>query len=164
MVLLYAGVFPPPSTPSLTIAAPQPKNDDYWKAPALIEIPANEEGDLIRYGRELIMHTSVYFGPKGTVKPISNGMNCRNCHLEGGTKTFGINYAAVATGYPKWRERSGTMVDVPERVNECIERSLNGIRLNEEDKELQAIVAYLKWVGKDVPEGTVPKGSGMHKI
>lgn len=164
MVLLYAGVYPPPSAPSETMAAPQPENDDYWKAPAMSQIPANEEGDLIRYGRELIMHTSVYLGPKGTVKPISNGMNCRNCHLEGGTKTFGINYAAVASTYPQWRVRSGTMVDVPERVNECIERSLNGTRLNEDDKELEAMVAYLKWIGKDVPKGIVPEGTGMKKI
>lgn len=127
-------------------------------------IPSNEEGDLIRYGHELIIHTSVYLGPKGTVKTISNGMNCRNCHLDGGTKTFGLNYAAVATGYPQWRERSGTMVDVEDRVNECMERSLNGTRFNKDDKELKAMVAYLKWVGKDVLQGTIPKGSGMKKV
>ncbi|MEQ9415443.1 MAG: c-type cytochrome [Cyclobacteriaceae bacterium] len=163
MALLIFYFAPSPSAPKIA-SAPLADTNTYWKAPAISEIPTSEEGDLIRYGRELIMHTSVYLGPNGTVKPISNGMNCRNCHLEGGTKTFGINYAAVATGYPKWRERSGTMVDVAERVNECIERSLNGTRLNEDDKELTAMVAYLKWVGKDVPKGTVPAGNGMKKI
>lgn len=163
LVVIYFGGYPSSSQPIITNTPPIESNE-YWQAPSLSEIPANDDGDLIRYGRELIMHTSVYLGPKGSVKPISNGMNCRNCHLEGGTKTFGINYAAVATGYPKWRERSGTMVDVPERVNECIERSLNGTRLNEDDEELKAMVAYLKWVGKDVPKGTLPKGTGVKKI
>ncbi|MFZ1805614.1 MAG: c-type cytochrome [Cyclobacteriaceae bacterium] len=163
LIALHFGTF----TPSEKIVSlPNDKKEisPYWQAPSLTAIPHNEEGDLIRYGRELIMHTSVYLGPKGTVKPISNGMNCRNCHLDGGTKAFGINYAAVASSYPKLRERSGTMVDVAERVNECIERSLNGTRLNDDDKELEAMVAYLKWIGKDVPKGTVPKGTGMKKI
>lgn len=136
----------------------------YWRPPPLNEIPKGEEGDLVRYGRELILHTSVYLGPNGKVKPISNGMNCKNCHLDGGTKTFGLNYAAVAATYPQWRERSGTLVDVPERINECIERSLNGTRLQEGDKELKAMAAYLMWIGKEVPKGTLPVGTGMKKI
>ncbi len=162
--LLLPYISSPLSDKPLLIKRNQGEKNVFWRAPSLSEIPPNEEGDLIRYGRELIMHTSVYLGPKGTVKPISNGMNCRNCHLDGGTKTFGLNYAAVASGYPQWRERSETMVDVEERVNECIERSLNGTRLNEDDKELKAMVAYLKWVGKDVPKGIVPPGAGMKKI
>jgi len=165
-IFLVALHFTPITFPNKLFSLPTDKKEvtPYWQPPSLADIPHNEQGDLIRYGRELIMHTSVYLGPKGTVKPISNGMNCRNCHLDGGTRTFGINYAAVASSYPKWRERSGTVVDVPERVNECIERSLNGIRLDEDDKELEAMVAYIKWIGKDVPKGTIPDGTGMKKI
>ncbi len=37
------------------------------------------DGDLIRYGRDLIAHTAVYLGSKATVKQITNGMNCQNC-------------------------------------------------------------------------------------
>ncbi|HCM75533.1 MAG TPA: cytochrome C [Cytophagales bacterium] len=136
----------------------------YWHPPSLNEIPSNEEGDLIRYGRELIMHTSVYLGPKGTVKPSSNGMNCRNCHLDGGTKTFGYNYSAVAATYPQLRKRSNTIIDVKERINECIERSLNGTRLQQGDIELDAMAAYILWLGKDVPKGQIPEGAGMKTL
>lgn len=162
-LVLYSGVF---SSTLLSTSAGSSKREivAYWQAPSMDEIPATEAGELIRYGRELIMHTSVYLGPQGSVKPISNGMNCTNCHLDGGTRTFGLNYAAVASTYPRWRERSGTMVDVPERVNECIERSLNGTRLSDTDKELVAMVAYLKWIGKDVVKGTRPEGNGMKAI
>jgi len=135
-----------------------------WMAPHPDEIPATPEGDLIRYGQELINHTSIYLGPKGIVKPISNGMNCKNCHLMGGQKAYGINYGAVASTYPQLRERTGSTVDVKERVNECIERSLNGTRLDSLDRELLAIEAYLLWIGKDVPKGVVPNGTGMKKV
>src|SRR5258708_3287515 len=80
----------------------------------------------------------------------SNGMNCQNCHLEAGTKFFGNNYSAVASTYPKLRERSGTIESIEKRVNDCIERSLNGKAIGNDSKEMRAFVAYIKWVGKDV--------------
>ncbi len=43
-----------------------------WQAPDTSAIPATAEGDLIRYGRELIAHTSNYLGPEGIVAQISN--------------------------------------------------------------------------------------------
>src|SRR6476646_8866634 len=58
------------------------KMDITWKAPAETEIPEGERGVLIRYGKDLIAHTAKYYGKKGIIAPITNGMNCQNCHLE----------------------------------------------------------------------------------
>src|SRR5882724_7432115 len=55
-----------------------------WKAPDTSQISLDEAGKFIRYGRDLIAHTSYYLGPKGTIAAITNGMNCQNCHLEAG--------------------------------------------------------------------------------
>lgn len=134
---------------------------NFWKAPDSIAIPTGKVGDEIRYGRELIAHTSEYLGPKGKVMSISNGMNCQNCHLDAGTKIYGNNYSAVASTYPKFRARSGTEETIEKRVNDCIERSLNGKALADDSREMRAIVAYIKWVGKDVPKGEAPKGVGL---
>ena len=133
----------------------------FWKAPDSTSIPTGPEGDEIRYGRELIVHTSEYLGPKGTVMVMSNGMNCQNCHLNAGTKIFGNNYSAVASTYPKFRPRSGTQEKIERRVNDCIERSLNGKPLPEGSREMRALVAYINWVGKDVPKGESPNGVGL---
>lgn len=124
----------------------------------------DDRDHLVDYGRELVAHTSVYLGPKGTVAQISNGMNCQNCHLEAGTKPFGNNYKAVASTYPKFRPRSGTVEGFEKRINDCIERSLNGKPLNDSSREMKAIVAYLKWVGRDVQKGMSPKGSGLPQL
>jgi thiosulfate dehydrogenase len=91
----------------------------------------------------------------------SNGMNCQNCHLQAGTKTFGNNYSAVASTYPKFRARSGTIESVEKRINDCIERSLNGTPLREDQRELKAMAAYILSVGRSVPKGKVPEGSGL---
>ncbi len=137
---------------------------DLWMAPDTSLIKKESNSELIIYGRELIAHTSVYLGVKGKIKNLSNGMNCQNCHLEAGTKPFGNNYSGVASTYPKFRERSGSIESIYKRVNDCFERSLNGNALHTSSKEMQAITAYIKWLGKDVPKGEKPKGAGLTEL
>lgn len=81
---------------------------------------------------------------------ITNGMNCQNCHLDAGTKVWGNNYGSVFSTYPKYRPRSGKEEDIYKRINDCFERSLNGKALALNSKEMQAIKAYIEYVGKDV--------------
>jgi thiosulfate dehydrogenase len=92
---------------------------------------------------------------------ISNGMNCQNCHLRAGTKPFGNNYSAVSATYPKFRARSGSIESIEKRVNDCIERSLNGKALDNDSREMRAIVSYMHWLGKDVAKGKAPEGAGI---
>ncbi len=135
-----------------------------WSAPDASTIPTDKTGDEIRYGRELIVHTTEYLGPKGSVMTISNGMNCQNCHLDAGTKPFGNNYSAVASTYPKFRARSGSEETIEKRVNDCFDRSLNGKTLADDSREMEAIVSYIKWLGADVPKGESPHGSGLTEL
>ncbi len=79
---------------------------NYWKAPDET-ILTGEEKEMVLYGKDLIAHTSIYYGPSGAIfKSATNGMNCQNCHLDAGTKVFGNNYSAVASTYPKYRHVS----------------------------------------------------------
>ena len=119
------------------------------------------EDSLARYGRELIENTSYYLGPKGSVAAMTNGMNCQNCHLDGGTLPWANNYGAVSSTYPKFRDRSGSVETIEKRVNDCLERSLNGKPLDTASREMRAIVAYMHWVGDGVEKGVKPKGSGI---
>jgi thiosulfate dehydrogenase len=134
-----------------------------WTAPDTTLIPATEEGDLIRYGRELILHTANYLGPDGRVAQISNGMNCNNCHLEAGTRILGNNFSMVASAYPMYRNRSGKIESVEMRINDCFERSLNGKKLADTSKEMKAMISYMNWVGKDV-KGKKIASTGVEKL
>ncbi len=120
--------------------------------------------ELVAYGKDLIANTSKYLGPEGTVRQISNGMNCQNCHLEAGTKIMGNNYRAVYSTYPKFRARSAGTETIIKRISDCFERSLNGRKPDSASKEMKAMVSYMKWVGKDVPKGKTPKGTGLNKL
>ena len=140
------------------------KKDFLWQAPDTARIPATDEGRLIRYGRDLIANTAHYLGPKGTIASISNGMNCQNCHLDAGTKSWGNNYAGVFSTYPKFRDRSGTVESIPRRINDCLERSLNGHPLDTASLEIRAILAYMHWLGQNVPKGVKPKTTGIRDL
>lgn len=133
-------------------------------APDTATIPRSAAGREIRYGRALVARTAQYLGPSGTVGHFTNGMNCQNCHLDAGTRGFANNYLAVAATYPKLRARSGTMVSIERRVADCMERSLNGRAVPDRSREMRAIVAYIKWLGKDLPKGEKVYGTGFVKL
>ncbi|HEU5292928.1 MAG TPA: cytochrome C, partial [Cyclobacteriaceae bacterium] len=133
----------------------------HWTPPDIKSIPQNESGELIKYGYELIAQTNKFLGPEGKVSPAGNGMSCTNCHLDAGTKYLGNNFSAVASTYPKYRPRYGGVESIAMRVNDCIVRSLNAEKLDTTSREMQAIVSYMKWLGKDVEKGKTPEGAGL---
>lgn len=136
-----------------------------WVGPGPEEIDmSTDSGKLIAYGRDLIANTARYLGPSGSVLQISNGMNCQNCHLEGGTKPWGNNYGGVYSTYPRSRGRSGTVENIYKRINDCIQRSLNGDVLDTLGREVQAMYAYFKWLGRGVKKGVKPAGSGLEEL
>ena len=135
-----------------------------WIPPSIDTVNNDSRGDLIRYGRELIANTSKFLGPRGLVSKHSNGLNCQNCHIDAGTRSFGNSFSAVASTYPKFRERSGKIESVEFRVNECMERSLNGKKLDSFSREMKAMVAYMEWVGQHVPKGVKPVGAGTEEL
>lgn len=132
--------------------------------PDTSELKNNAQSALIKYGRNLIVNTSLYFGPKGIIANKSNGLNCQNCHLYAGTKLFGNNFLLVAGSYPKYKERSAGIETVVKKVQDCFERSLNGKTIDSNSREMKAFIAYLQWVGKNVKKGMQPQGCGIEEL
>jgi thiosulfate dehydrogenase len=139
---------------------------DLWTPPSedVLQKLEKENVAQINYGKDLISNTSKYFGPMGSIAPITNGMNCQNCHLDAGTKPYGNNYGAVFSTYPKYRARSGAVEDIYKRVADCFERSLNGTAPIKGSKEMEAIVAYINFTGSNVEKGKKAKGSGIYEL
>lgn len=135
-----------------------------WRAPDEKLVVAEPGSGLILYGKSLLSNTAFYLGPKGKIARISNGMNCQNCHLKGGTQNFANPFSAAASTYPKFRNRSGRIETIVFRINDCLKRSLNGQELDSSSTEMQAMVAYIRWVGSQVPKGTTPEGAGVEKL
>ena len=45
------------------------------------------------------------------------------------------------------------MVTLEDRINGCFMRSMNGKPLAKDSAEMQAMIAYMKWLAQDVPHG-----------
>lgn len=135
--------------------------DTLWHGAGVDALPDDAQ---VRYGHDLIANTAAYLGPGGSVAHISNGMNCQNCHLQAGTVPFGNNYGKVYATYPLYRARNNGTQDIYDRVNDCLQRSLNGRALDSNTREMQAIYAYIKWLDKDVPKGAVRGGTSIMKL
>ncbi len=142
------------------------KNDSLPEAPwyGWNQYQIIPEDSLVRLGYDLIENTSYYFGPKGKVAAISNGMNCQNCHIKGGIIPWGNNFSAVVMSYPRFNSRSGKIMSMSRRVNDCFERSLNGSAIDTTGREMQAIIAYMHWIGDDIPKDQKPLGSGIMQL
>lgn len=171
VLLLIGGLVVAMVLPPDLFEAPRPTvaswtADSLWLGPdtALLADLDDDREELVRYGRELIRNTAYYLGPKGTAAQLTNGMDCENCHLDAGSRPWGNNYGAVWSTYPKFRERSGTNETVVKRVNDCFERSLNGTAPDSTGREMQAILAYIEWLGSGLERGTRPKGSGLAEL
>lgn len=149
---------------SSKVLAALPKGSKVWTPPDERSIPANRYGNLIRYGKELIAHTSRYYGPNGRIASISNGMNCQNCHIDGGRKLFGNNFSVVYSSYPKKTARSGRVESTTDRIAECFRRSLNGKLPDSGSLELRGMLSYLKWIGSGIGKADKIAGNGSGKI
>jgi thiosulfate dehydrogenase len=53
---------------------------------------------------------------------------------------------------------------VEKRINDCVERSLNGRALDTTSREMRAIKAYILWLGSAMPKGQKVKGSGITEL
>lgn len=123
-----------------------------YLAPDTAMIPSDEFGELVRYGRDLIKNTAYYLGPDGVKgKYLGNKMNCTNCHLDAGTRPYGLNFLSTHGRYPQYRARENRILSLAERVNNCIERPHNGNPMPLDSREMNAIISYIKWLGEGIP-------------
>ncbi len=134
-----------------------------WNPPKWDAIPAGGQGDLIRYGYQLLTRTQAYLGP-GTKTPAMmytrSNLACGNCHQEGGTKMFGIPWMGVTGRYPQFSSRTNNEVTLEGRVNDCMERSMNGRSLPHGSREMKAIISYFTWLSTDLH----PELAGLLKV
>jgi thiosulfate dehydrogenase len=114
-----------------------------YRPAAVATAAAPTADDLVGYGKKLVAQTFAEIGPD-TDKPFAgNRLACQNCHLDAGSKHAGIPLIGVARAYPKFSARSGRVISLTERIDECMTRSMNGKPLPEGSREMAAVLAYI---------------------
>lgn len=131
------------------------------------DLPPGEEGAKIEYGYKLITKTHNYIGPLAkdeNMRFAGNNLTCNNCHLDGGRKIGSGSFVGVFKRFPQPRARENKWGTLEERINGCMERSMAGSKMPEDSEEMQAMIAYMEWLSKDIPEEMNKKYKGYLPI
>ena len=128
-----------------------------WRLPA--GAPKDPE---VRYGQELIAHTPRYLGT-GKGAYAGNHLACANCHLGAGRQPDALGFVGISTRFPQYRARENRSQTLADRINGCMERSLDGRPLPLQGREMQAMLAYMAWLSQGYANARV-KGQGLPEI
>jgi len=130
-----------------------------FSVPDPASIPKGPVGEAIQRGKALLSDTR-----KMLPANVGNGLNCTSCHLNGGTVAYAAPWVGLTAAFPEYRSRSGKVISLQERVNDCFQRSMNGKPLPPDSNEMNDILAYMKWLSGGVPVGKDVAGRGFEKI
>jgi thiosulfate dehydrogenase len=134
-----------------------------WTVPEVGALPNDAFGSQVRRGRDLITATYAHIGPEvsdAAKRFAGNNLACSNCHLEAGTKKFGLPIFGLFELFPQYSARLGAEITIEDRVNSCMMRSMNGRELPNDSAEMQAIVAYIKFLSSGVRPRQILPGLG----
>ena len=136
-----------------------------WYAVDVAKLGKGAENDLVRYGRELIVDTPRHIGKNATdpaMRYAGNDLACQNCHLNAGLQPFAAPFVSTFATFPMMVDDQ--VLTLTDRINGCMRRSLNGKDLPAESREMEALIAYFKFVGKGTPEGVRIAGMGLKPL
>jgi thiosulfate dehydrogenase len=163
------GLLVSPAHVGLTVSLAQDatQSPPIWTAPEIGALPNDAYGRLVRRGRDLITATYAYIGPEVADRArrfAGNNLACGNCHLQAGTKKFGIALFGLYGEFPRYSIRRGGEITIEDRLNSCMTRSMNGRPLPNQSPAMRALVAYVKFLSTGVPAGQELPGLGVGKM
>lgn len=109
--------------------------------------------DLVKKGYYLVAESSKSMGPLAKdplQRYAGNNLSCTNCHLNGGTLSGSASWIGILERYPQFRGRENKIGTLEERINGCMERSMNGAKLPKASMQMRAMIAYIEWISKEL--------------
>jgi thiosulfate dehydrogenase len=134
-----------------------------WQVPDPDSLPDDAFGRTVRLGRDLIVKTSSLIGPDApdpARRYAGNGLDCQSCHLNAGTQRFGLPLAGIWGVFPTYIARENEVRTLEERINGCMERSMNGHALPVDGPEMKAMLSYIRFISSPEKVGQSLDGRG----
>ncbi len=136
-------------------AEPPPKVSLIGRAvPEIDSLPEGPYRALVTQGHELSTRTFAVISPEvknPRKRYAGNNLACTSCHQAGGAKPFAIPWVGVTATFPQYRGREDQISTVEERINGCMERSMNGKPLPHDAPEMKAFTTYIAFLSQGVP-------------
>jgi thiosulfate dehydrogenase len=131
-----------------------------YSPPAKNAIPNGPMGDSIRYGYKVLTETQTYLKNN-----VGNGLNCTNCHLDGGRTKNSSPFVGLWGVFPEYNKRDKALVSIEDRINDCFKYSMNGKVIQDTNsKEMMGMISYIWWLSQGVPTGVSVAGRGIQEL
>ena len=120
-----------------------------WQAPDIAKLPDDKYGQTVRQGKALMEETYKHIGPEVTdvnKRYAGNNLACTSCHMDAGGRKFGNPWVGTFVSFPQYRGREDAISTTEERINGCLERSMNGRKLPLDSVEMKTMTTYLQFL------------------
>jgi thiosulfate dehydrogenase len=138
-----------------------------WPLGDIASVRDDPFGVLVKYGYRLFTDTANQIGPT-VADPArrfaGNNLACSNCHLQAGSQPYAMPLVGVWGQFPQYRAREGAVDTLEDRINGCMERSMNGRALPPHSHEMRAFSSYVRWLSTGIPDGAKLVGAGTLRI
>lgn len=169
IIILFISLMTYRPKPSISTIRPliAEKKVDWQPKDVLSYLEEGSMPPMVKAGFLLVAETPEHMGPRAQdpkKRLAGNNLSCTNCHLQYGTQAGSGSWVGVVDRFPQFRGRENVMGDLQDRINGCMERSMNGKKLPKDSAEMLAIVAYMEWLGEDMPKEKEGEYKGYPKI
>ncbi len=166
-IVLFIGLYTyKPGASSATIVLTEDTKPKEWQPKNVLSELATMSPQ-VKQGYLLIAETPKYIGPMSedsSIRSAGNNLACTNCHLKAGAQAGAASWVGVVDRFPQFGGRSNSVGTIEDRINGCLQRSMNGRKLAEDSQQMEAIVAYMIWLGEGLPENRKKEFKGYPKI
>ena len=144
----------PLGVPGNIVAVPVASPGEVFVPPAIVEIPEDKHGDMVKLGRNIVVNTQHY-----ARRFTGNGLTCANCHLSEGRKPDAAPLWAAFLTYPRLVGKEVQTFE--QRVQDCFRLELDGMGPPLDSPEMQGLVAYAQWLASGAPARVNLPGRGF---
>lgn len=147
-----------------------------WQLPPAIDengildetkLPNSPYGKNVILGYKILTQTHKYIGPDAKDKEkrlAGNHLSCNSCHANAGTKVYSAGFVGITARFPQYNARGDKIVSIEDRINGCMQRSMNGKVLPLNSPEMRAIVTYMHYLSSGVQVGAKVEGQGLNSV
>lgn len=132
------------------------------------KLPKNSKYiEQLLLGSNIINKTHMYIGPNAqdkNKKYTGNHLSCSSCHAVGGTVQNQAGFVGIWARFPQYNNRADKIITLTDRINGCMQRSMNGKPIPANSAEMKAMLTYMHWLSQGVPTGAKTKGSGLANV
>ncbi len=129
---------------------------DSIPAYTLAPIPDGPIGVSIRRGEAILRYTA-----DSLPDHVGNDLTCFSCHLDKGMRPDGNPLVGTYGRFPQYNGRAARVFTIEDRINGCLQRSMNGTPMAPDDPRMRDMVAWLAHASHGIPGGSKVPGQGV---